>query len=389
MKATAGRATPDCTETSTCGAAMRIDRIQVYALPFAFKGGAYVTSYGPRPTLENLAVVATTDTGLRGFGEIARVNLKLEAPTSDAFIADLEAILPGLLGADPCYPDQIIASLPPLSAIRSNIPAAIDGLCLDILSQSTALPAYALLGGQQQREVPLYYSISRAAPDVMREAALEALERGFRILQVKIGEGIDSDIERIAAVLSTLGDDHYLLADANGGYAPDEAERLVRQIADPRLYWEEPCTLLDDNLGLAERTGAQIILDQCLIDLTAYAKACVSGVVAGCGLKPTLQGGITKARTARDICIAHGIKLKVDDVWALEPSTLASLNLSMGVPAHLFLGAIDQWAYFDGNLSASTDQPPQPIFRHNGEPGLGMALSTATLGIPVLEMHSG
>ncbi len=365
---------------------MHIERLRVFALPFRFRDGPFVTSYGPRPSLENLAVVATTDTGLTGMGEIGRINLRLEAPTSAPFISDIEPMLSALLGRDPSDSFELLAALPPLPTHRANIAAAIDGLCLDLTAQAANLPAYALLGGRRQKEVPLYYSIGRDEPDAMAATAAAAIARGFRFLQMKTGEGVEADAARIAAVLGVLGGEHRLLADANGGYEPSEAKRLIGSVEDSRLYWEEPCTLLDDNLSLARETGARIVLDQCLVDLKAYAKACVSGVVAGCGLKPSLQGGISKARTARDLCIAHNIALKIDDVWAAEPATLASLNLSLGVPADLFLGGIDQWAYFEGNLSDAAGMPPGPLFRHDGMPGLGMPLSADALGPPVLDL---
>ena len=365
---------------------MHIERLQVFALPFRFRDGPFVTSYGPRPTLENLAVVATTDTGLTGMGEIGRINLRLEAPTSTAFIRDIEPLLTALLGRDPSDAFMLLDTLPPLPAHRTNIPAAIDGLCLDLTAQAAGLPAYALLGGRRQNDVPLYFSIGRDEPDAMAAAAAEAVGRGFRLLQMKTGEDVEADAARIGAVLGALGHGQRLLADANGGYDPAQAKRLIALFDDPRLYWEEPCTLLDDNLSIAGETGARIVLDQCLVDLKAYAKACVSGVVAGCGLKPSLQGGISKARTARDLCIAHDVALKVDDVWAAEPATLASLNLSLGIPQALFLGGIDQWAYFDGNLSGSAGRHPSPLFRHDGRPGLGLPLSVEDLGEPVLDL---
>lgn len=365
---------------------MRIVQFQVYPLPTRFLAGPFITSYGPRPTLENLAVVAKTDSGLTGFGEVGRINQQLEAPTSGAFLHDLEPILGKLLGSDPSNTFQMIDALPELPPYRSNIPAAIEGLCLDLMAQASGLPAYALLGGSRQTELPMYLSISREAPDIMLATARDAAEQGFRVFQVKIGEGVDADAERIEAVLSALDADHNLLADANGGYDPATARQLIGSVTDNRILWEEPCKTLAENIDLAKDTGGRLVLDQCLIDLRAYATACTSGVISGCGLKPTLQGGVSAARTARDMCIAHGVSLKMDDVWSLEPGTLASLNLSMGVPAPLFIAAIDQWAYFDNNLSGTVGVPPAPTFQHDGKPGLGMPLSAESLGEPVLDV---
>lgn len=366
---------------------MRITKITVYPLGHAFKGGPFVTSYGDRPTLNNLLLVMETDVGITGYGEVCRMNLRAEDPLSTAFLADLHSLLSGVIGQDPRAMASVMSALGDLPAHRSGIRAGVNGACLDIFAKSVDMPMYELLGGRRAARVPMYFTIGQAAPDAMANKAAGARARGFNVFQVKVGEGLPIDADRVQAVLAVIGTDDRLLADANGGLTPEAATQMLAAVNDPRVYWEEPCKTYGENHQLAKATGAFIVLDQCLVDLSIYAKACVSGLFAGCGLKPAIQGGVSAAQTARDLCVAHGVALKIDDNWALEAETVASLHLALGTPESLILGACDQWHYFENNLTEERSMDPQPWFEPFAGPGLGIEVRDDQLGQSVLEIR--
>jgi L-alanine-DL-glutamate epimerase-like enolase superfamily enzyme len=365
---------------------MRITGFHLYPLANRFRGGPYVTSYGPRETLNNLLMVVETDAGVRGLGEIARYNLRAEDPLSDAFRDDMARLLPAIIGCDPRAGEQAADALGDLPVERRTVRAAVDAACHDIAAQAADVPLHALLGGRRVERVPHYFSIGRAAPADMAAAAAAEKARGFSRFQVKIGEGPEPDAARITAVLDALGLDDALLADANGGFDVDTAARLFDAVPDARVLWEEPCTTIDENMELARRTGARIVLDQCLHDLTDYARACSAGLFAGCGLKPSLLGGISVARTARDLCRAAGVAMKIDDAWALEAATVASLHVALGLPQALHLGALDQWRYFETNLTEDPPDRSAPAFEPYPGPGLGFTVRDGVLGDPLVSV---
>lgn len=51
--------------------------------------------------------------------------------------------------------------------------------------------------------------------------ALEAVDRGYRILKIKVGKEGRADVERIAAIRSAVGPDILLRVDANQGWNAD------------------------------------------------------------------------------------------------------------------------------------------------------------------------
>jgi L-alanine-DL-glutamate epimerase-like enolase superfamily enzyme len=362
---------------------MRICRVSAYALPFPFVGGGYTTSYGTRTHLDGVLLVLETEAGLTGYGEISRITGGSAKPTEPARLEAMTRALGGLIGADAAAPSLTVERLGTEAAEDRNLRCAVETACLDLIARAAGVPFSALLGGARRESVPTYASIGIGAPEAMANAAAAAQDQGYRVLQMKVGGDVVEDAARVAAIVSVLGPDGVLLPDANGGWSMAEAARVIRQFDDPRILWEEPCRSLAENRDLARNTGARLLLDQCLDSLADYTAMCAEGFAAGAGLKPTIQGGPNAARAARDLCIAHGVTLKVDDSWAADVGTAAALHLALGVPEPLLLCGVDMRLYLEERCD-----PNGPVFRVPDlfapeGPGLGVTPDTAGLGTPL------
>lgn len=363
---------------------MRISKVAAYALPFAFAGGGYTTSYGTRTHLDGVLLALETEDGLTGYGEVSRITGGSAIPTDPDRVQAMTRALGGVIGADAATPAQTVERLGTLAAEDRNLRCAVETACLDLIARAAAVPISALLGGVRRDRIPTYASVGIDTPEAMADAAVAAQDAGFRILQMKVGvDGTEADTARVAAVAAVLRDGDVLLPDANGGWSMAEAARVIRQFDDPRILWEEPCGSLAENRDLARNTGARLILDQCLGSLADYAAVCVDGFAAGAGLKSTIQGGPNAARAARDLCIAHDVMLKVDDSWGADVGTAIALHLALGVPDPLLLCGVDMRVYLDRRCA-----PDGPVFRAPdlfapAGPGLGVTPDTAGLGAPL------
>ncbi len=364
---------------------MTIARITATPLPLAFRGGGYSTTYGTRTHLDNLLLRVETDAGSVGLGEICRLTGASPKPSDAGFLAAVAELLPRVIGAE-ATPASLAARLGPLPADLSNLACGLDTACWDILGQAAGLPLYALFGGQRVAAVPYYATFGQAEPAVLAGQASQARAAGYRRFQVKVGGDPQADAASIAAVLPMIGPEDPLMADANGGWSPDQALAAMARIDDPRVLWEEPCRTYEVNRRVALESGRRVMLDQCLADLAAYARLASDGFAAGAGLKPSIQGGPSAARTARDLCVAAGIALKVDDSWAADVASTAALHLALGVPEPLLLAGIDMPAYLETRL-APLDPAASPVgFVPANRPGLGLDLDPAKLGEPVLDL---
>ena len=360
---------------------MQIARFRLFALPFTFRGGGFTTAYGTRSHLNALLLEAETDSGFTGYGEICQKAGNSPSPMA----ADRPEIFAGFLtqtlGADPQNLAAARHRLGDLPAEFGNLACAFETACLDILGKTGGQPLYALLGGRLQESIPVYHCISQGSPAAMAEEAARACQGGCGVIQMKVGDKEDpqADVARIAAVLGVLGTGGTLLADANGGWSVASAQAVMTCFDDPRVLWEEPCRSYEENRELARLSRRPVVLDQCISGPEVCARACADGLVAGMGIKMTMQGGVTAARTSRDLCIAHGLKMKVDDSWGADVTSAASLHLALAVPPELLICGVDMRVYFDQRLSAQGPESDGVRFAPNDAAGHGVVPDLSTL----------
>ena len=131
----------------------------------------------------------------------------------------------------------------------------------DLAGQLLGTPVHAMLGDTGSSPVPVYDGsiyIDELDPDTGRDDGIEpmlravnqGLDAGFQAFKVKVGRGyqwmkpeagIRRDVEVIHAIRDLVGPATKILIDANNGYKPDEARRVMREAGDSDIYWfEEP-----------------------------------------------------------------------------------------------------------------------------------------------------
>jgi L-alanine-DL-glutamate epimerase-like enolase superfamily enzyme len=103
----------------------------------------------------------------------------------------------------------------------------------------------------------------------------------------------------------------------------------------------------------------------------------------GIGLKVSKQGGLTRSRRQRDICVAAGLVVSVQETVGSEVAFAALLHLAQSTPRRLLRCALDtrsvvslSTAAFDAPIRAGGVEAPRA-------PGLGLAVHREVLGDPV------
>lgn len=366
---------------------MVLHRIRLYPLPFAFTGGGFNTAYGQRSHLNNVLLEVETRDGDKGFGEICRMAGNTPEPLRPDRIDETVEALGLLIGADPANPAEIAARTQWKDSNLHNVRSAMETACLDLVARRAGLPLYGLLGGRAQPSIPTYFCISQGEPDEMAASISRECSNGYGVFQAKVGDAdADADAARIQSMLAALPSRSTLLIDANGGWAPDGAVAVISRCQTPvqgQVFWEEPCRTYEENREVARRTGCPVILDQCVTGPELVSRACNEGLVAGLGIKSTMQGGVHRARLSRDICIAHGMRMKVDDSWAADVGTTASLHLALGVPPDLLVCGVDMRPYFEQRLVNGGAVLEESRFRPSDSPGLGITPDPARLPDPL------
>lgn len=346
---------------------MRITRVETTSFEPDFHGGGYVMSFVRQTSLFHRLIRLTADDGTTGIGEFVR------APKYDlAEIVALEdAHLPSLEG-------MTLADLPALLSkwrsggkLMQGFVFGVELGMLDLIGRKTGVPVSSLLGGPATADMPEYLSLSSEAPETMA-GIVRTSGRSFGVIQAKLGAGDpDMDMARVRAVLEVMRPDQLLLADFNGALTREDAVRILPEIDDPRVLWEEPCDSYDDGAAVARAIAAPVMLDQCLTDLPTYARAILDGAAAALVIKSDSIGGLSVGRTVRDMCAAAGIRVRIDGWWAGQVAALGALHLAAGASQTSLLSTIDLTDPIDTEHALIIRPSPGRIGFVSG-PGLGL-----------------
>jgi L-alanine-DL-glutamate epimerase-like enolase superfamily enzyme len=262
--------------------------------------------------------------------------------------------------------------------------SAIDMACWDLLGKASNQPICNLLGGRFGDDHVLYRAISQRAPEEMAENVAKYRAEGYRRFQLKVGGNPDIDIARIKAVAALMQDGDVLVADANTGWLMHDAMRVVRGVHDVDVYIEQPCDAYEENLSVRRRCTHPFVLDESIYNIPELIRAVSDQAMDVINVKISKLGGITKAREVRDLCVAMGIAMTVEDTWGSDIITAGISHLAHSTPTELLFTSTD----FNSYVTVSTaDGAPARV---NGRmaaptnPGLGIEPKMDVLGKPVL-----
>src|ERR1700710_193077 len=138
-----------------------------------------------------------TDDGLVGYGEQCVFSPNFLPAHGGGTRATLALLRPAVPGAARRQVEVVSSRMDGAVAGHPYAKVAIDMACWDLFGKATGLRVSDLLGGTFREEIPLYWGIGVAAPEVMRGKVEAALAQGYREIQLKVGTGWREDVERV------------------------------------------------------------------------------------------------------------------------------------------------------------------------------------------------
>jgi L-alanine-DL-glutamate epimerase-like enolase superfamily enzyme len=366
---------------------LKITRIRAYRVALPLAEGSYKWSGGKSVTIFDSTIVEVeTDSGLTGWGEVCPLGpfyLPAYGPGVRTGITELG---PHLIGLDPRELAVLNAAMDAALKGHPYVKSAIDMACWDLLGKAAKLPVCQLLGGRFGDAVELYRAISQDTPARMAASVAKYRGEGYRKFQLKVGGKVEDDVERIRAVRAKLAKGDVLVADANTGWLMHEAARVVRDVADVDVYIEQPCLSFEECLAVRRRTSHPFVLDETIDSLDVLLRAHAAGAMDVVNLKISKVGGLTRARQIRDLCVALGIAMTIEDSWGGDVTTAAIAHLAHSTPVALRFSATDFNSYVTVSTAEGAPKRKNGKLAASSEPGLGVRPRPKVLGRPLVDV---
>lgn len=363
---------------------MKITRITLWHVPLTSHVAYYMAAGKRCETVETVVVRLDTDQGLSGFGEVCPIPHYLPA-YARGVVPAIEEMAAIILGADPIGPEALMTSLDRHLPGHIYAKSAIDIAVWDLLGKIADLPLYALLGGRQAHDLPLYHSISCLDPDEMARIAVSAKDDGIRQFQLKLGADGDwqADVARLVLVREAVGPGPVVYGDWNCGSSRLDATRVGRAVAHLDVMLEQPCRTIEECAAVRAATNLPMKLDESAHDTASMLEAYRLGCMDVVALKLSKFGGLSALRRARDLCLHLGAKMCIEDTWGSDIATATAVHLAAATPSEAVLNVCDLSGYVAPRLD------PEGPTREGGSitpaegPGLGLTLDDEQLGRPV------
>jgi L-alanine-DL-glutamate epimerase-like enolase superfamily enzyme len=367
---------------------MRITRIAAYRIELPLREGRYRWSGGKSvEVFDSTLVRVETDEGLIGHGEVCPLGPAYLPAYAEGVRAGISVLAPRLLGEDPLHLERLNRAMDAALKGHPYVKSGIDVACWDILGQASGLPVATLLGGRYGDDFVLYRAISQDSPDAMAESVAGYRAEGYRRFQLKVGGEPDVDVARVRAVRAVLDSGDVLVADANTGWLPHQAVRVVRALADVDVYIEQPCLSYEENLSVRRRTNHPFVLDETIDGVPVLLRAAADSAMDVVNLKISKLGGLTRARQARDLCVSLGIALTIEDTWGGDVATAAIAHLAHSTPPEFLFTATDFNSYVRIRTADGAPQRRDGRLAASEAPGLGIRPLPQILGRPAVDVH--
>lgn len=364
---------------------MKISSIAVYQVDLPLREGRYAWSGGKSVSVFDATIVAVgTDAGITGWGEVCPLGPVYLPSYAAGVRTGVAELAPSLLGADPT---QLAALNRLMDRTLKGHPYAkspIDMACWDILGKVSGLPVCVLLGGREGEGRRLYRAISQESAERMAEKVAGYRAEGYRRFQLKVGAEPDEDVERIREVRRALEPGDVLVADANTGWLTHQALRVVRAVRDVDVYIEQPCATYEECLTIRRATDHPFVLDEIMDDIRQVVRGWSDRAMDAINVKISKYGGLTRAREVRDLCVALGIPMTIEDSWGSDIVTAAIAHLAHSTPDDLVFTVTDFNSYV--TVSTAEGAPARERGRMAAPPGPGLGIEPRldVLGDPIL-----
>lgn len=350
---------------------MKITEIQFGMLRVPLKT-PFKTALRTVNIVEDIVVMVHTDTGHIGYGE-APATAVITGDTHGSIIdAVRHYIAPRLVGQEVANLNGVTELIQSAMEKNTSAKAAVEIAIYDLWGQLYDAPLYKLLGGGDP-VITTDITISVDYIDKMVADSIDAVERGFESLKIKVGKDIGVDIERVRAIYAAVENRALLRLDANQGWTAKQAVFALQTLenAGVKLELIEQPVKAHDLEGMryvTERVHTPVMADESVFEPMDVIKLIQMRAADIINIKLMKTGGISNAIRIADIASMHGVECMIGCMLETSISVAAAVHVAVAKanvitkidldgPSLALFNPVDGGVVFNESEISVTDAP--------------------------------
>lgn len=268
-------------------------------------------SRGTTAATENIWLRIEQD-GIEGWGEASPFSVGALPQSTEAIVAELQALTPLLKPYSPLERQQIERICHQQMRL-SAASTALDLALHDWMGKRANLPLWQLWGLDCRAIVPTSVTIGISTPEAAKQRMQDWMQQvDVKAVKVKLGspEGIQADQAMLAAVQAVAPGEAKFSVDANGGWSLADALTMADWLAKQGVtYIEQPLAMGQEaNLpSLYRQSPLPIFVDESCF--TSRDIPSLADRVHGINIKLMKSGGLTEALRMVHTARACGLQI--------------------------------------------------------------------------------
>lgn len=319
---------------------------------------------------EGFIVSIESDNGITGYGE-ATTTPFITGDTIGSIENELSFFSKKLLNAEesPEILNSIMKDTMKSSKASRN---AVDCALWDLIGKEADMNIVKLLGNHKN-EIKTSYTVDLVNSEYAKKQAEELLNSGIKIFKIKLGSGIEDDIDRVKVVREIVGNDKMIYVDFNQSYTPKKAVEISRKLDKYNIEFLEQPVKEDDISGMKfvhDNSYIPIFADESIFTKRNVADILSKEAVDGINIKLMKSGGITESIKMADTAESFGIPVMIGCMVETRVANTAGLAVALAKSSV-------KYADLDGYSNIREDPVNEGILLNNGNISINKKISGA------------
>lgn len=311
----------------------------------------FTIAIGKKNSIKNVLMTVVLENGIEGYGEAAPLE-PINGESQATVMAVLDSLKDSLVGEEACDYRTISRRMKSVFWAQVTARCAVEMALMDAYAKSLGLPLYQFLGGAVN-QIETDYTVDIVPSEEAKAKAARIAGKGYRVIKIKVGQNPREDVERVAAIREGAPGCGLTL-DANQGYSPCEAVRLLEnldKISIRPLLFEQP-VVKTDLAGMKfvkDRASTPVAADESVFTSADAINIVRTGCADVINIK-LMKSGIVEALDIAAIARSANIRLMM--------GCMLESRLALGCAAH-FAAGLGGFDFVD--LDTCIDPLKQPL----------------------------